>query len=82
MFGKSTKFGQIEIKIGKLYFGKTLTRTRWHKFCKTQIPAQTWIPKFKLAHLCTENYDFDRKNDKNDDFDDFFLKTMILTKKC
>ena len=40
------------------------------------------MPKFKLAHLCTENYDFDRKNDKNDDFDEIFLKTMILTKKC
>ena len=35
-------------------------------------------PYFKY----TENYDFDRKNDKNDDFDEFFLKTMILTKKC
>ena len=40
------------------------------------------MPKFKLAHLCTKNYDFDRKNDKNDDFDEIFLKTMILMKKC
>ena len=43
---------EMGIKIGHvIVLEKLAPRTRWHELCKTQIPAQTRVPEFKLTHL-------------------------------